>query len=112
MLLTMRDAAERLQISTKTLRRIISRGELPVVRLGTNGKSDRIDEVALTNYIKRRTTFLGEPRCRSGNTAIRIAPGSCGKAGSLREWLERSRKQKSSKRKPAQSPASRELRSG
>jgi excisionase family DNA binding protein len=50
-LLTLAQAAERLSVSTKTLRRIIERGDLPVVRLGPDGKSDRVEKGDLDNYI-------------------------------------------------------------
>ena len=89
-LLTLREAAERLSISQRTLRRMISRGALPVVRLGTDGKSDRIAEVALENYIKRKTITWENPHVGletpqfvslPGHAA---RPGHCGSGSDLR----------------------------
>jgi excisionase family DNA binding protein len=48
----MKEAADRLNISTDTLRRIIRRGELATVRVGLRGV--RIEEAELERYIRER----------------------------------------------------------
>jgi excisionase family DNA binding protein len=47
-LLTVRDAAARLNVSTKTIRRRIVDGDIAVVRIG---RSVRIDQRALERYV-------------------------------------------------------------
>lgn len=48
--LTLREAADRLAVSVKTIRRLIDRGELPAVRIGG---SLRIEEAGLLAYLDR-----------------------------------------------------------
>jgi excisionase family DNA binding protein len=48
-LLTVREAADRLRCSEKTVRRLIRRGELPALRVGRT--SLRIDEAELKRYL-------------------------------------------------------------
>lgn len=50
--LTIRQAAERLQVSTKTISRRIDDGSLPYVRLGA--RTIRIRNVDLNDYINKR----------------------------------------------------------
>ena len=50
--LTIRQAAERLQVSTKTISRRIADGSLPCVRLGA--RTIRIRDVDLNDYINKR----------------------------------------------------------
>ena len=50
--LTIKQAAERLQVSTKTISRRIADGSLPCVRLGT--RTIRIRDVDLNDYINKR----------------------------------------------------------
>ena len=50
--LTIRQAAERLQVSTKTISRRIDDGSLPCVRLGA--RTIRIRNVDLNDYINKR----------------------------------------------------------
>ena len=50
--LTIRQAAERLQVSTKTILRRIDDGSLPCVRLGA--RTIRIRDVDLNNYINSK----------------------------------------------------------
>jgi excisionase family DNA binding protein len=50
-LLTIREAAERLRVSEKTVRRLIRRGELPAVQLGSKGASVRVDEAELERWL-------------------------------------------------------------
>ena len=50
-LLTVEDAAIRLSVSTKSIRRWIEAGELPAVRLG---RAVRIEEVAVADFIDGR----------------------------------------------------------
>ena len=50
--LTIRQAAERLQVSTKTISRRIDDGSLPCVRLGA--RTIRIRNVDLDDYINKR----------------------------------------------------------
>ena len=50
-LLTVADVAARLQLSTKTVRRMISRGDLPVHRLGQQLRVARLD---LLGYVAGR----------------------------------------------------------
>lgn len=52
MYLTVKQAAERLQVSTKTISRRIEDGSIPVIRLGN--KTIRIDENELQRYIDSR----------------------------------------------------------
>lgn len=52
MLLTMSQAAERLQVSKKTISRRIGDGTLPAIRLGA--RTIRIDEKELDRYIDER----------------------------------------------------------
>ena len=50
--LTIRQAADRLQVSTKTISRRIDDGSLPCVRLGA--RTIRIRNVDLNDYINKR----------------------------------------------------------
>jgi excisionase family DNA binding protein len=50
-LLTIRDVADLLQISTKTVRRLIARGELPAHRLG---RQWRIAPAELERFLRRK----------------------------------------------------------
>jgi excisionase family DNA binding protein len=56
-LLRKREAQDRLRISRPTLDRVISRGELPVVRL--SGRCIRISECDLASYLAQRTERRG-----------------------------------------------------
>jgi excisionase family DNA binding protein len=50
-LLSLKAVAERVSVSTKTLRRMIGRGELPVIRVG---RQIRIAEDELMRFLNRR----------------------------------------------------------
>jgi excisionase family DNA binding protein len=64
--LTIRQVAERLQVSTKTISRRIDDGSLPAIRLGD--KTIRIDEAELQKYIDtRRTTSAKHLRMEKHN---------------------------------------------
>ncbi|MBI2798927.1 MAG: helix-turn-helix domain-containing protein [Gammaproteobacteria bacterium] len=67
MLLTVKQAALELAISSKQLRRHIDAGALPVIRLGRTARGDRVDPVDLNKFAE------GQRKCRSANdeTAIK-----------------------------------------
>jgi excisionase family DNA binding protein len=50
-LLTVREVADRLKLSEKSVRRRIASGELPAVRLGGRGAQLRVDERELDEYV-------------------------------------------------------------
>jgi excisionase family DNA binding protein len=50
-LLTVADAARLLGVSTKQVRRLIARGELPALRLGGPGSAIRIDPDELRQWL-------------------------------------------------------------
>jgi excisionase family DNA binding protein len=50
-LLTVREAAERLRVSDKTVRRMITKGEIPVIRVGP--RLIRIPEEIITDMTSR-----------------------------------------------------------
>jgi excisionase family DNA binding protein len=50
-LLTVREVADRLKLSEKSVRRRIASGELPAVRLGGRGTQLRVDERELDEYV-------------------------------------------------------------
>jgi excisionase family DNA binding protein len=50
-LLTISETAERLKVSTVTVRRLIRRGELPAVQLGGKGSAVRVAEAELDNWL-------------------------------------------------------------
>lgn len=54
-LLTVRDIAERLNCSPKTVRRMISRKELEAVRIGPAGRLVRVSEHALSSYCRQNS---------------------------------------------------------
>lgn len=56
-LLTAREAADRLAVSLRTLRTIISQGALPVVRVGARGL--RVHPEDLDRFIEDRRGVLG-----------------------------------------------------
>lgn len=62
-LLTLLDAAERLSVSEKTLRRVIAAGELSIVRIG---RLVRIREADLERFILA-SLRREEPACQSAN---------------------------------------------
>lgn len=53
-LLTVDDVAERLQCSTKSVRRSISNGDLEAIRISPTGRSIRVTEQALAVYLATR----------------------------------------------------------
>lgn len=53
-LLRVDDVAERLQCSTKSVRRSISNGDLEAVRIGPAGRSIRVTEQAFAVYLATR----------------------------------------------------------
>jgi excisionase family DNA binding protein len=55
-LLTVREVADRLKLSEKSVRRRIASGELPAVRLGGRGTQLRVDERELDEYVYGDTT--------------------------------------------------------
>jgi excisionase family DNA binding protein len=50
-LLTVREVADRLKLSEKSVRRRIASGELPAVRLGGRGTQLRVDEREIDEYV-------------------------------------------------------------
>ena len=52
MLLTVKQAAEQLAISSKQVRRLIDAGKLPAVRLGKTARSDRIVPTDLERVVE------------------------------------------------------------
>lgn len=52
--LTVSAVAERLTCSTKTVRRLIERGDLDAVRIGPAGRLIRVSEKALAVYLATR----------------------------------------------------------
>jgi excisionase family DNA binding protein len=50
-LLSVRDVAERLGVTTKTVRRKIARGQIPAVQLGGPGSELRVDERELNEWL-------------------------------------------------------------
>lgn len=69
MLLTIRQAAEKLAVSPKTIRRAIDSGRLKVRRLGQSAKSERIHpndlEAFLDSCLYTREAGYGGPTSRS-----------------------------------------------
>ena len=55
-LLTVDDVAERLQCSTKSVRRSISNSDIEAIRIGPARRSIRITETALAVYLATRNT--------------------------------------------------------
>ena len=53
-LLTVDDVAERLQCSTKSVRRSISNGDLEAIRIGPAGRAIRVTEQAFAVYLATR----------------------------------------------------------
>jgi len=49
--LSVREAAERLSVSERTVRRLLAVGAVPAVRLSTPGSAVRIPEDALERYL-------------------------------------------------------------
>ena len=50
-LLMISETAERLKVSTVTVRRLIRRGELPAVQLGGKGSAVRVAEAELNHWL-------------------------------------------------------------
>jgi excisionase family DNA binding protein len=60
-LLTLDEVADRLAVSVKTVRRRISTGELPAVRLGPSERhSLRVDQAELERWLYETPTHRGE----------------------------------------------------
>lgn len=55
-LLTLKDAAERLNVHVATVRREIKRGNLTCARLGQDGRLIRFRESDLETYLSRNST--------------------------------------------------------
>lgn len=74
-LYTMQDLCELLQVSRSTVNRIISSGELPVVRIGG---SVRFSPAAVDRYIRSNETRSAAPRRKTDVKApapFRYVPG-------------------------------------
>ena len=97
MLLRIKEAAVILACSPKQVRKIIDRGEIPVVRLGKTARSDRIDEPDLYEYIHntkqriKRTVSTSE--LSTGKVPFRS------EVNALDELLDRIRAEKKQKNK-------------
>ena len=97
LLLTVSQTAERLNLSEKTVRRYISNGELPLVRIGS---AIRVPEVALRKWIEDNTLYndsrvelvpsnTGEHICNSiSETASTTCPTSRHRDAKLDALLE------------------------
>ncbi len=71
-LLTVREAAKRLGVSTSTVKRRIRDGSLPAVRIGTRpGQSVRVDPAELDHWIHQRSSTTGPYT----NPYVGTAPG-------------------------------------
>lgn len=70
-LLTVTEAASILHVSPKQVRRLIDKGEFPIVPLGTSGKGDRIDRADLVRYIHQIKRVKGVA-CQS--IAAKVVP--------------------------------------
>ena len=57
-MLTIKEVAERLDVSVFTVRRLIQRGQLPAAKIGNQW---RVEQDALELYIKSRSGFVGDP---------------------------------------------------
>ena len=57
-LLTLAQAAERLNISTRTVESLVAMGELPVVRMGTGRGVRRFDPASVDAFIRRSARKL------------------------------------------------------
>ncbi len=68
-LLRKEEAREVLRVSRPTLDRMISRGDLPVVRLSE--KAIRISESALRDLVERRTERRGQMGCLAPDGSAR-----------------------------------------
>jgi excisionase family DNA binding protein len=62
-MLTSTEVCEKLRISEKTLRRMITDGEITALKVGAGrwGGKYRISEEALADYIKRQTVQVATP---------------------------------------------------
>jgi excisionase family DNA binding protein len=59
-LLTIRQVAERLQLTPRSVRQLVHRGELVGVRLGSSDRASiRIDEEALARWLRGRSVSTG-----------------------------------------------------
>ena len=67
LLLTVPQTAERLNLSEKTVRRYISNGELPLVRIGS---AIRVPEVALRKWIEDNTLY--------NDSCVELVPSNTG----------------------------------
>ncbi|MCI0440067.1 MAG: helix-turn-helix domain-containing protein [Chloroflexi bacterium] len=68
LLFTLPEAARALSVATRTLRRLIERGELPAVRIG---RSVRVPVAAVCELVEARMTY--------GHNQLRAGPGMCRK---------------------------------
>lgn len=68
MLLTLKQTAAELQVSAKTVSRLIDAGSLPVVYVTQSAKGRRIDPDDLREFVR------GKKLCLSGNGAINGSP--------------------------------------
>lgn len=59
-LLTPREVAARLRVGRMTVYRLINRGELPAVRLGTHQGPLRVDAAELREWLERRRVATGQ----------------------------------------------------
>ena len=84
-----KEAARILNICPKTLRREVSEGSLPFIRVGKRQKFDPRD---IQHYIEKRRT-----QCRSGNEATQPSTGTI--FGSKVVGIEAARKQLPAKRR-------------
>ena len=67
-LLTVPDVAERLAVSPRTVKRVLARGELPVVRVG---RLVRVRDEDLHRFLAARTYALGSATVAAGGVTLR-----------------------------------------
>jgi excisionase family DNA binding protein len=68
-LLTTREAADLLRVHPRTVQRLVERGQLSAIHLGTAVRFDRADLAELTGRLKRRAAAVASP------TAAVVRPG-------------------------------------
>lgn len=123
MLLTKREAAEQLSISTRQVNRLIQTGRLPVVRLGISSRGDRIDSADVVALIQESRHRKAQSICRSVNVAAihgKSASASVdselrkryGDPGKMRGALKRKSSSASTPTAPQSSPALRLVEHG
>lgn len=80
-LLTIQQAAERLRVSRRTVRRLVDEGRLPVIRMGLTARGWRIDPLAVERFIReeqerwpsRKHPTPATPRVRGSSSSTGTA---------------------------------------